>query len=58
MSKVLSWTVLVPVLAAVLLALTWGRDTGVVIQILVAVALAGAVLAAVQSRRSRGPSGR
>jgi Ca2+:H+ antiporter len=43
----LSWTVLVPILAAVLLALTWGRKPGVVIQILVGIALAAAVLAAV-----------
>ena len=47
MSKVLSWTVLVPALAAVLLVFTWGRDIGVVVQVLVALALAGAVLAAV-----------
>jgi Ca2+:H+ antiporter len=45
--KFLSWTVLVPILAAVLLALTWGRKPGVVIQILVGIALAAAVLAAV-----------
>jgi Ca2+:H+ antiporter len=44
---VLSWTVLVPVLAAVLLVFTWGRGIGVVVQVLVAFALAGAVLAAV-----------
>src|SRR5437773_1411303 len=47
LGKILSWTVVVPVLAAVLLALTWGRKPGIVVQILVAVALAGAVLAAV-----------
>ncbi len=46
-AKVLSWTVVVPVLAAVLLAFTWGRDIGVLVQVLVALALAGAVLAAV-----------
>jgi Ca2+:H+ antiporter len=46
-SKVLSWTVLVPALAAVLLIFTWGRDIGVVVQVLVALTLAGAVLAAV-----------
>jgi len=34
-------------LAVVLLALTWGRKPGIIIQIVVAVALAGAVLAAV-----------
>ncbi len=45
--RFLSWTVLVPILAAVLLALTWGRKPGVVIQILVGIALAAAVLAAV-----------
>jgi Ca2+:H+ antiporter len=43
----MSWTVLVPVLALVALALTWGRDLGVVVVVLVAVVLAGAVLAAV-----------
>jgi Ca2+:H+ antiporter len=46
-TKILSWTVIVPVLAAVLLGFTWGRSIGVVIQVLVACALAGAVLAAV-----------
>ena len=46
-TKILSWTVVVPVLAAVLLAFTWGRSIGVVVQVLVAFALAGAVLAAV-----------
>ena len=45
--KIWSWTVIVPVLAVVLLALTWGRKPGIIIQIVVAVALAGAVLAAV-----------
>jgi len=45
--RLLSWTVLVPILAAVLLALTWGSKPGVVIQILVGIALAAAVLAAV-----------
>lgn len=45
--RFLSWTVLVPILAAVLLALTWGRKPGVVIQILAGIALAAAVLAAV-----------
>ena len=47
LSRLFSWTVIVPVLAAVLLALTWGRKPGVVVQVLVAIALAGAVLAAV-----------
>ena len=45
--KIFSWTVVVPVLATVLLAFTWGRDIGVLIQVAVAFALAGAVLAAV-----------
>jgi len=45
--KLLSWTVLVPILAVVLLALTWGRDLAVLVQIVVAFALAGAVLAGV-----------
>jgi Ca2+:H+ antiporter len=46
-SKIWSWTVIVPVLAAVLLGFTWGRDIGVLVEILVALGLAGAVLAAV-----------
>jgi Ca2+:H+ antiporter len=46
-AKVFSWTVIVPVLAIVLLALTWGRDISVVVQVVAAFALAGAVLAAV-----------
>jgi Ca2+:H+ antiporter len=46
-SKILSWTVVVPILAAVLLAFTWGREIGVIVQVVVAFALAGAVLAAV-----------
>jgi Ca2+:H+ antiporter len=45
--KIFSWTVVVPILATVLLALTWGREIGVLLQVLVAFALAGAVLAAV-----------
>lgn len=45
--KLVSWTVLVPVLAAILLVFTWGREIGAVVQVLVAFALAGAVLAAV-----------
>jgi Ca2+:H+ antiporter len=45
--KALSWTVLVPILAAVLLALAWGRDLPFFVQILGAFALAGAILAAV-----------
>jgi Ca2+:H+ antiporter len=46
-TKILSWTVIVPVLAAVLLAFTWGRSIGIVVQVLVAFALAAAILAAV-----------
>ena len=42
-----SWTTLVPVLALVVLALTWGRDLGAVLVAVVAAVLAGAVLAAV-----------
>jgi Ca2+:H+ antiporter len=43
----ISWTVAVPVLALVALALTWGRDLGAVAVGVVAAVLAGAVLAAV-----------
>ncbi len=43
-----TWPVAVPVLAFVALALTWGRHLGPVPVALVAVVLAGAVLAAVQ----------
>jgi Ca2+:H+ antiporter len=46
-TKIFSWTVIVPVLAAVLLAFTWGHKIPVLLQALVALALAGAVLAAV-----------
>jgi Ca2+:H+ antiporter len=46
--KGLSWTVVVPVLAVVALALTWGREIGSGPAILVALLLAGAVLAAVE----------
>jgi Ca2+:H+ antiporter len=45
--KVLSWTVLVPVLALVLLAFTWGQKIPVLLEVVTALALAGAVLAAV-----------
>ena len=45
--KIFSWTVVVPILATVLLAFTWGREIGVLVQVVVAFALAGAVLAAV-----------
>lgn len=41
------WTVVIPLLALVALALTWGRDLGTVVVALVALVLAGAVLAAV-----------
>ncbi|ATY11500.1 ionic transporter y4hA [Amycolatopsis sp. AA4] len=43
----LSWTTLLPLVALVLLALTWGRTLGPVPVALVAIALAGTVLAAV-----------
>jgi Ca2+:H+ antiporter len=46
-TKILSWTLIVPALAVVLLGFTWGRSIGLVVQVLVAFALAGAVLAAV-----------
>jgi len=42
------WPVVVPVLAIVVLALTWGHHVGPVVVVLVALVLAGAVLAAVQ----------
>jgi Ca2+:H+ antiporter len=45
--SVLQWTVAVPLLALVALALTWGRDPGPVVVVVVGVFLAGAVLAAV-----------
>lgn len=43
----LPWTTVVPLLALVALALTWGREPGALVLTLVAVLLAGAVLAAV-----------
>jgi Ca2+:H+ antiporter len=43
----LSWTVVVPALALVLLAVSWGRALGPVLAVVVAAVLAGAVLAAV-----------
>jgi Ca2+:H+ antiporter len=43
----LSWTVLAPVLAMVVLALAWGRDLPASVALFVAIFLAGAVLAAV-----------
>ncbi|MFD7990849.1 calcium:proton antiporter [Streptomyces mexicanus] len=42
-----AWTTVVPVLAVVLLALTWGRDLPAAVVVLVCVVLAGSVLAAV-----------
>ncbi len=42
-----SWTTVVPVSAGVLLAATWGRHPGAVVLVVVAIALVGAVLAAV-----------
>jgi Ca2+:H+ antiporter len=47
MRRLLEWTVLVPVLAIVALALTWGQKPGAVLVGVVAMLLAGAVLAAV-----------
>jgi Ca2+:H+ antiporter len=47
MRRLLEWTVLVPVLAVVALALTWGQKPGAVLVSVVAILLAGAVLAAV-----------
>ncbi|MEU6555000.1 ionic transporter y4hA [Streptomyces sp. NPDC046915] len=46
-SLTIQWTFLVPVLAVVLLALTWGRDLPGAVVALVTVVLAGSVLAAV-----------
>ncbi|MGD9960937.1 calcium:proton antiporter [Nocardioides sp.] len=43
----LRWTTAVPLLAGVLLVATWGRHPGAVILVIVALALVGAVLAAV-----------
>src|SRR6188472_2456670 len=42
-----SWTTLTPVLAMIVLAVSWGRYPGTVIALLLAVFLVGAVLAAV-----------
>lgn len=47
LSAWLSWTRVVPLLAVVALAATWGRHLGPVLVVLVSVLLAGAVLAAV-----------
>ena len=48
MRERLSWTVVVPLVALIALALTWGREIGSAPAVLVALLLAGAVLAAVQ----------
>src|SRR5215469_14598060 len=47
MLKRVSWTVVVPLLAVVVLAATWGREPGPVLIVLEAAFLIGAVLAAV-----------
>lgn len=47
MSRYLHWTVVVPVLGLVVLALTWGPEPTAVLVAVVAVLLAGSVLAAV-----------
>src|SRR5262245_9190288 len=47
LSAVLSWTVLVPVVAFIVLALAWGRALPAPLVALVSVLLAGSVLAAV-----------
>jgi Ca2+:H+ antiporter len=46
-SPLLTWTSFAPALAVIALVLTWGRDLGTVVVIIVAAVLAGAVLAAV-----------
>lgn len=46
-SPMLSWTVVTPLLGVAVLVLAWGRDLGPVLVALVAVVLAGTVLAAV-----------
>jgi Ca2+:H+ antiporter len=46
-SSLLSWTTVLPLVAIVALALTWGRALGIAPAVLVGVVLAGAVLAAV-----------
>lgn len=45
--RLLTWTAVVPALAALAVALTWGRELGVVAVVVVSALLAGAVLAAV-----------
>ena len=46
-SSLLSWTTVLPVLAVVMLGATWGRELAPVLTVVVALVLAGAVLAAV-----------
>ncbi|MEH1011710.1 ionic transporter y4hA [Micromonospora sp. CPCC 206060] len=46
-SRLTDWTVVVPLLAVLVLVLTWGRELPAILVLLVAVFLAGAVLAAV-----------
>jgi Ca2+:H+ antiporter len=46
-SVLLSWTTLLPAVALMLLAVTWGRDLALVVEVVVALVLAGAVLSAV-----------
>lgn len=48
-SPLLSWTVVVPVVALLLLGLTWNRDLVPVLVVVVAVVLAAVVLAAVHA---------
>ena len=52
---VLHWTVAVPVAAALLLALTWGRDLPPAVVAVVAAFLGGAVLAAVHHAEAGDP---
>ncbi len=47
-SPLLTWTTVAPALAMVALVLTWGRDVGAVVLVIVAILLGAAVLAAVQ----------
>jgi Ca2+:H+ antiporter len=51
----LSWSVLVPLVALAILGLTWGRSLGWLPVVVVAVVLAGAVLAAVRDRITPSP---
>jgi Ca2+:H+ antiporter len=45
--RIIRWTTVVPVLAALLLAATWGSKPGAAVLVVVGVVLAGAILAAV-----------